>query len=108
MGVGGLVFDIDGQHIRGLVVRLEGELAGNPIELDVPSGSASDLLGPRDYGSGYLFNLADAPIASEGTLWIQLIDTDLGTPIPLSNKVYLTTYGDCERNLVLVNWVKLR
>ncbi|MGD8554953.1 MAG: hypothetical protein PVJ07_01825 [Anaerolineales bacterium] len=102
MGVGGHVFDIDGQPIIGLGVHLEGQLAGNPIELDTLSGSASDLLG----GSGYLFNLAETPIASEETLWIQLID--LATELPLSDKLYLTTYDTCESNLILVNWRKLQ
>jgi hypothetical protein len=64
--------------------------------LDTLTGSAS-ILGP----AGYVFNLSDHPIASEGTLWIQLNDT---AGVPLSDKVSLNTSDSCEQNFVLVNW----
>ncbi|MCK5430107.1 MAG: hypothetical protein KAI94_11580, partial [Anaerolineales bacterium] len=50
---------------------------------------------------GYLIVLADIPIASDGTLWLQLYDS---AGEPQSNKIFLTTYSECERNLLLVNF----
>ena len=98
MGIGGHVFDVDGKPIVGLGVHLEGELDGQAVELDTLTGSASGILG----GSGYLFDLANEPIASEETLWLQLIDID--DESTLSDQVFITTYATCENNLILVNW----
>ena len=100
MGVGGQVFDVNDAPIVGLGVHLEGSLGGLPISIDTLSGSA-DVLGP----SGYVFNLSDHPIASEGTLWIQLNDT---SGVTLSDRVFLTTFNSCEQNFVLLNWKQLR
>jgi hypothetical protein len=98
MGVGGHLFDQNLAPVLGVGVHLEGQLGAQHIVLDTLSGSASDILG----GSGYLFDLANSPIASQETLWIQLID--LSNEQPLSEKVYLTTYSVCEKNLIMVNW----
>ena len=100
MGVGGQVFDINGEPITGLGLHLEGEIGDDSIELDALSGSAPDL-GP----AGYVFNVADGPIASDGTLWIQVNDT---AGVPLSDQVYLQTTESCEENFVLVNWNQVR
>lgn len=101
LGVGGQVFDQQGGPISpGITVHLQGTLQDVPISLDTLSGSATTL-GP----AGYVFQLADEPIATENTLWIELRDTD-GTP--LSERLYLTTYDSCDQNLVLVNWHRVR
>ena len=100
MGVGGQVFDLDGEPIIGLGVHLEGEVGGLRVELDALSGSAPDL-GP----AGYVFNVSDRPIASDGTLWIQINDT---AGVPLSDQVFLETTESCEENFVLVNWKRVR
>ncbi len=100
MGVGGQVFDIDGAPIAGLGVHLEGELGGLPINLDALTGSASNL-GP----AGYLFDVSDHPIASDGSLWIQLNDT---AGVPLSAQISLITSDKCDENLILVNWRQVR
>lgn len=100
MGVGGQVFDQEGEPISGLGIHLEGTLDGQSYELDTLSGTASNL-GP----AGYVFDLADRPIESDETLWIQLNDT---AGVPLSDPVYLTTSNSCEENFVLVNWTQVR
>jgi hypothetical protein len=101
MGVGGHVLDDDNSPLTGYAIQLGGELAGDPKNMEVLSGSASELLGT----SGYLFDLSDHPIASQGTLWLQLVDPDSGAP--LSEQVLLTTYDTCSQNLLLVNWRRL-
>lgn len=101
MGVFGQIFNFDDKPILELTVRLGGELEGlDPIDMTALSGSAPEL-GP----GAYLFNLADHPIASEGTLWIQLDD---GGGNPLSERVYLTTSDRCTENLIMVNWRQVR
>ncbi len=101
MGVGGHVLDTDDSPLVGIVIQLGGELDGVPKNMEVLSGSASEILGE----SGYLFDLADHPIASEETLWLQIVDVSSG--LPLSEQVFLTTYDTCSKNLLLVNWRKL-
>lgn len=100
MGVGGQIFDLNGEPITDLGIHLEGEVGGLRVELDALSGSAPEL-GP----AGYVFNVSDRPIASDGTLWIQVNDT---AGVPLSDQVYLTTTESCEENFVLVNWKQVR
>lgn len=99
MGVGGRVFDMQSAPIIGLAVRMGGTLGGVDIgTLDSLTGSATDLFG---FG-GYYFDLGGTPKASEQTLWIQVIDASSGQS--LSDQVFLTTYDNCEQNLVLVNF----
>ena len=101
MGVGGHVLDSDNTPLTGYTIQLGGELDGVPKDMTATSGDASAILGT----SGYLFDLANGPIASEGTLWMQMVDIDTGDP--LSERIYLTTYDTCSKNLLLVNWRKL-
>jgi hypothetical protein len=100
MGVGGQVFDRNGEPITDLGVHLEGQLDGLPIELDTLTGSAPNL-GP----GGYVFNVSDHPIASTDTLAIQLNDA---AGVPLSEEIFLTTSDSCNENFVLVNWRQVR
>ena len=101
MGVGGKVYDLQGAPIVGLAVRVSGELAGAPIgPLDTLTGSAADRFG---FG-GYYFELSDTPTASEDTLLLQVLDASSG--LELSEQVALTTYDNCEQNLVFINWAQ--
>lgn len=99
LGVGGRVFDLESAPIIGLAVRMGGQLGGLDIgTLDSLTGSATDLFG---FG-GYYFDLGNTPIASQQTLWIQVLDASSG--LPLSEQVLLTTYDSCDQNLILVNF----
>lgn len=100
MGVGGSVFDMEGDPIVNLGIRLEGELGGNPISLDALSGSF-----PALSPSGYVFNLSDHPIASDGTIWVYLHD---GSGKPLSEQEFIVTSEECGKNFVMVNWRQVR
>jgi hypothetical protein len=60
----------------------------------------------KEYGtSGYEFVLGNAPIASNKTLYVQLVDQ---SGIPLSDKIEVTTSADCSKNLVIVRFKKNR
>ncbi len=100
MGVGGQAFDLQGDPIVGLSVHLEGTLQGQEYDLDTLTGSAPNL-GP----GGYVFDLAEQPIASDETIWVQLQDT---AGVALSEPLQLTTASNCEENFVLVNWNQVR
>jgi hypothetical protein len=99
MGVTGQVFDMKDSPIQGQQVQLGGYLVGSPL----PSGFMLTLTGlAPQYGAGYYeFTLADHPIASNGTLWIQLLDQ---AGLPMSEKIQFDTFNDCEKNLIVINF----
>ena len=100
LGVGGTVEDQNSGPIIGIVVRLAGSLDGKAIELTTVSGVS------EEYGkSGFEFVLGEKPIDSRDTLYIQLLDQ---AGLPLSEKVYIDTFTDCKKNLVLVRFKKNR
>lgn len=96
MGVGGQVFDLNDQPVTYLVVEVGGTLGGIAISQLTLSGM-STVLGP----GGFLIKLADRPIASDGTLWMQLFDL---SGQPLTEKTFFPTFAECERNFILINF----
>ena len=97
-GIGGTVDDANGSPRVGMVIRLTGTLAGDPINLTTVSGVSPD------YGkSGYEFKLGDKPVTSANPLTLQLLDQ---AGLPLANNVYITTSNDCKKNLILVRFKK--
>ena len=83
-----------------MVIRLAGTLSDHPIELTTLSGVSSD------YGrAGFEFMLGNVPLASDNEMYIQLLDQ---AGLPLSEKVFLSTSADCDRNLLLVRFTKDR
>jgi hypothetical protein len=99
-GIGGTVVDNNGSQVIGTVVVLRGSLNGNQIEQQTVSGIN------KEYGqSGFEFVLGNAPIATNKTLYVQLVDQ---SNLPLSDPIYVTTSADCTKNLVLVRFRKTR
>lgn len=103
-GVGGSVVDMNNSDVIGLAVRLVGTLNGKSINLTTVSGVSPD------YGrSGFEFMLGTVPVRSNGTLYLQLLDTSgVQAGLPLSDNVYIDTFNDCKKNLVLVRYKKNR
>ncbi|HVN15342.1 MAG TPA: hypothetical protein VMT73_06345 [Anaerolineales bacterium] len=99
-GVGGTVVDTNNSDVIGMVVRLVGTLNGNRIEMTQVSGVT-----PAYGKSGFEFFLGTTPFASSGTLYVQLLDL---AGLPLSDNVYIDTYTDCKKNLILVRFKKNR
>jgi len=99
MGVAGQAFDLSGAPVVQLEVHLGGTLAGTSVELITLTGLFTQY-GP----GGYEFTLADGPVRSSGTLYLQLFDQGL----PLSDKVYFDTYSSCDQALLLVNFKQVR
>lgn len=98
LGVGGQVWDLYGDPIVGLVIKVAGILEGEVVSLYTLTGS-SEKFGE----SGYDFTLGDHVISSNNSLYLQLYNL-LGEEI--SARYHFSTYQDCERNLILINWTE--
>lgn len=99
-GIGGTVVDTNNSDIIGTVVVLRGFLDGKTVDLTTVSGIN------KEYGqSGYEFVLGNAPVASNKTLYVQLVDQ---SGVPLSDKVEIVTSAECTKNLVIVRFKKNR
>jgi len=101
LGIAGQVFDVSGAPVSGLQVLLGGTLAGGAVDLISLTGLANA------YGTAgfYEFELGDTPIASRGTLWVQLLDQ---AGLAMSDKIYFDTFDTCENNLVFINFRQVR
>lgn len=96
MGVAGQALNDEGAPVVGLQVRITGNLAGTTLDLLSITGSA------QDYGpGGYEIQIADAPVASTGTVFLQLLNV---SGVPLSDVIAFDTKNDCGQNLILMNF----
>ncbi len=100
MGVGGQVFGVDSQPVPYLIVLLKGDLGSQAFDNITMTGTAP-AWGP----GGYEFTLADHPIESSGTLWMQVYDVKSG--LPVTEPVYFTTYHDCSKNAIMINFMEI-
>lgn len=99
-GIGGSVVDASGAPVLYRTLRLTGTFNGKSVNMVTVSGVA------LDYGqSGFEFQLGDTPIASNKLLTLQLLDQG---GLPLAQNVYVVTYSDCKKNLVLVRYKENR
>jgi hypothetical protein len=99
LGVAGQIFDIEGIPVSGIIVETGGTLAGLEISMITLSGMAPD------YGEGgYELAISDSPAASNGELWVQLLDQ---ANLPLSDKIYFQTFDSCDSNLVMIYFVQV-
>ena len=94
-GIVGRAFGLDNNPVINLTVHLQ----GGGISADTVTGSGPAALGP----GSYLFPIADHPIQTTGTYQIQLRNN---TGTPLSDVYAISTFGDCTKNLVMVNFVQ--
>jgi hypothetical protein len=101
MGVAGQVFDLSGAPISGQQVRLGGFLSGKAVDILTLTGLSSA------YGTAgfYEFTLADKPIASNKSLWLQLVDQ---AGLAMSEKIFFETSDSCDKNLIFVNFRQVR
>ncbi len=94
-GIGGQAFDQSGQPKSGLVVQIAGQIAGQNVEYYAVTGS-SDKFGP----GGFLIQLGDSPVATSGELNLKLLNI---AGEQLSTEIWIDTFEDCSKNLLLVN-----
>lgn len=100
MGLGGQVFALNGAPMKFLTVHLGGELNGGTIDLLTLTGTA-----PQYGEGGYEFTLADTTIASNNSVWVELLDQ---AGLPLSDKMNFDTFADCEKNQIIINFQQTR
>jgi hypothetical protein len=96
LGVAGTVVDTKNSEVIGMVVRLVGTLNGKRVEMTQVSGVT-----PAYGKSGFEFFLGTVPISSNDTLMVQLLDQ---AALPLSENVYIDTFNDCNKNLVIIRF----
>jgi hypothetical protein len=97
MGVAGQVFDEENLEILNLTL-VAGMLSDESVEeFSAVTGTAL-AYGP----GGYEIQLLDTPVETSQTYWIEIRDQD-GTA--LSDRFFFDTHEDCERNLILINFV---
>jgi hypothetical protein len=100
-GVAGEATSLNGEGVEGLLVQLGGSIPGSPTLNKLTVTGTAPAYGP----GGFEFTLAEKPIASQGTVWIQLYDQQ---ELPISDRVVFDTYDDCERNLTIIYFVQVR
>ncbi len=101
MGVGGQALDMTGAPVVSLIVQLGGALGGKKFDGVLGLTGTAQQLGP----GGFVFQLADKPIASQRVLWIQLLDQQ---GLPLSDKIYFDTFNDCGKNLIVIQFKQVK
>jgi hypothetical protein len=101
IGLGGQIFDLSGVPLMNLVLHLEGTWDGKSVAVETLSGSKPDPYGP----AGYEFILGNQTLDSSQTLWIEVRDA---TNKAISAPVFINTYNDCTRNLILINFNQIR
>lgn len=102
LGVAGRAYDMSNAPIAtGLVIQLGGYLGSRVFSEYALTGSARGIYGD----SAYEFRLGDQPVNSNQTLYVQLLDQ---AGLPMSDKIYFSTYAECERNLILIDFKQVR
>lgn len=103
MGVAGQVFDLSGGPVTGLLIRLGGKIPGLDATKEMLSLTGAAL----NYGrvGYYEFTLADQPIESQQSVWVQLVNQEY---LPLSEKIYFDTFDSCDKNLIIINFKQVR
>lgn len=100
LGIGGTVEDMDKSPLLGVVLRVQGTLVGSTVDMYTVSG-----VSPSYGKSGFEFILGEAPLPSTETLYIRLFDQ---AGLPLSDQIFFSTSGECNQNLVLIRFKKVR
>jgi hypothetical protein len=97
--IGGEILDLREAPILGLIVRLGGTYGGSLVDQTSLSGDVTV------YGeSGFGFVIENQRIWESG-ITIQLFDEN---GEPLSSLIYLSITGNCDSNLVIVNYKQVR
>lgn len=97
--IGGEILDLRDAPILGLTVKLGGTYGGSPVDLTSESGDVTV------YGeSGFGFVIENQRIR-ESDFTIQLFDANGEA---LSAQTYLSITGNCDSNLVIVNYKQVR
>lgn len=100
MGVAGQATALNGGSAPGLIVQVGGSLGGEPFAKISLTGVA-----PQYGQGGYEITLADKPVDTTKSLWIQLLDN---SNQPFSDKIFFDTHADCQKNLIVINFKQVK
>ncbi len=100
-GVAGRVVDMNGNPQPNIRVHLRGIYDGKSVDLTTLTGLAAEWYGE----SGFEFQLGETPLASSSLISVQLEDQSF---LPISDQIIISTYADCTKNLILVNFKQVR
>ena len=98
--IAGNVIDSEGNPFAGMLVIAAGTLADIAIE---PEPSLSGLH-PEFSPSGWQIKLSETLLDSSETVYVALYNLESAEPV--SELIYVNTYNDCDRNMVMVNFVE--
>ena len=101
IGVGGQVFDILGEPLPGIQVRLGGIINEEEIEYEYTLSGDALIFGL----SGYEFKLGNKTFYNPASIFIQLIDKD---GLPLSAKAHFSTTDHCTQNWIEIDFIQVR
>ncbi len=102
LSVGGQVLEADGAPVAAdppLFVLVRGLLNGQPVDQLALVGMAAQF-GP----AGFEVQLAAQPVDSSQAVYAQLVDIN---GYALSDPIFFDTHADCDRNVVVLNFVRL-
>ncbi|MBN1302827.1 MAG: hypothetical protein JXA13_00225 [Anaerolineales bacterium] len=103
LGIGGTVEDQNNSPLISFTIRLSGHLNGK--NYDNPPTLTISGVSPEYGQSGFEFYLGDTPTASQDELYLLLLDQ---AGLPISEKIYIDTFTDCAKNLILVRFKKVK
>lgn len=103
LGIGGQIFDKTGLVQKLVIIKVGGDLNGSPVVEEMTMPLADPVVDIAYGPGGFEVTLANAPVESDSSAWIQLFSLE-GTP--LSDKIDLVTYDDCAKNLLLMNFIE--
>ncbi|MEW6239456.1 MAG: hypothetical protein AB1564_01435 [Chloroflexota bacterium] len=97
LGVRGEVVDRNNSPMLFMQVQVGGTLNGQFIDPNLHTTVTG-----IEYGKAtFELPLGTVPIASNNTLWIHVLDQ---AGVPISQKVYFSTYNDCTKNMILIRF----
>jgi hypothetical protein len=96
----GNVVDINGSPLVHMTVDAGGSLGGITIDPD-PSDSGSH---PEFSASGWQIKISDTLIDSTSSVYVALYQ--VGSDDPVSDLVFVDTFNDCEKNMIMVNFTQ--
>lgn len=97
--IGGEIWDLREAPVSGLTVKLGGTYGEETIDLSSVSGEVTV------YGTSGFGFVIDNQRIRENRIYIQLLDE---SGQPLSAQTFITVTGNCDTNLVIVNYKQVR
>ena len=101
MGVAGQVFNKEGKVLNDVVIKAGGSINGTPVIEDMVMPLTDPDIDLAYGPGGFEITLATEVAATDAEAWIQLYTLNGD---PLSERIYLVTYDDCLKNLILINF----